>query len=241
MKNLKNVVSVITLALVMLASINVNAQDSFDKIGLEHNKILKEILLSFDSDVNKKNVFNLSLEKAKINKSVSKSEIIYEFSDYSDPFLMLEELKNKKLISMALYSAMKSDLYSTMKFDSARDIDSFVENKKQSSRLLPIKEVKVYEAFLSIMKHSSEFWDPKNNNGVKYILNPNLGDNSTFLEKGGPNVENFNINHKRSNLSELTKMMKIDWWKVMACDTIAGFGGPGASAIASSCSIIMQL
>lgn len=199
-----------------------------DSKGLEHNDLLRNVLINMNSDINKSNVYEqvLSIMQNNLKRDISDA---FKFSSYDSGYSMLEDLKSKSMISNSIYNYVKMDLDNTSKMGSYIEVQKYVNAKRLNElKNLNQDDLTQYEGFLSVLKHSTFFWDEQGENGFKYF---NL-DHPTTLQKDsrGPNG-NIDIT-----------FLRINWWKVAGCDAVAGLlTGGTATVAASACAVIMQL
>ena len=219
MKNLKKLVSVIVLAIFMFSSWNGigQKQNSFDKIGIEHNQMLRKVLPKID--YSKKGINLLDEIKIKFIKEFPKRRSDFEnfFSEikttqiFDNPFDLLKWMKEKNKINKELYDLVYNDLIKIKNMNS-KEIQNYVINTKSKKANLSTDLQNKYYSFLSVLKYSSKFWSVDDENGVKYITKNN---------KWSP---------------------RVNGWKVLGCDAVGCFmGGPAGAAGSSAISIIMQL
>ena len=145
-----------------------NAQSDFDAVGLQHNKVLEVLLTKCGKNVNKTNVFDISKSLIIQNFPEYKNTQFIKFDSYSTPENLLEQISKKGLISTTLYNLVVTDLKTLKQLDSYSKVASFVENAKSSSALknLSKEDSLSYMNYLSVLKHSSYFWDVEGKNGM---------------------------------------------------------------------------
>jgi hypothetical protein len=219
------------IATVMFSTISFS-QD-FDAAGLAHNSALKNILSNYDKTLTKENVVSKTMEQLKKSMTDEEFKDVFVFKSYTDPYSMLQELKSNGRISEGLYSLVFKDISEFQNTYSTSDVNNIVERKRDENRNLSATDEKIYLSYLSVAKHSSEFWDPNMENGIKYLFfNDEVFIPST-ADKGPHSILNYNI-----RLNSDTE--KINWRKVFICDMIgdicSGFNplvGAGASAISA--------
>ena len=202
---------------------------SFDEPGIKHNEGLKELLLSFDNTLSKDNVKQKTFDFLKDRMDSEDFENMYIFTDYSDPFKMLNELKINKNISTDLLSIIEKDLNQFNSTINYNDVEKIVNQKLKENRGLNENDEKIYLSFLSVAKHSSRFWDINGENGTKYLPYKE----TIEMTPRGPNG-NIDVNYE---------IIKISWRKVFLCDVIADLasGFNPFIAIGASCiSAVMQ-
>ena len=215
------------IATVML-SVSSFGQD-FDKQGLAHNEALKNILMSYDNTLTKSNVFNKTMEQLKKQMSAEEFNKMFVFKNYSDPTEMLNELYANKTISSELFSLVSEDILVLQNTTNSKEVEDFVTIKLNEERKLSESDEKIYLSYLSVAKHSSNFWDPNEENGIKYVF---FKDEVFILSKSGKGPDSV-LEYKNNS-------KKINWHKVFICDMIAdlcsGFNAlvaAGASAISA--------
>jgi hypothetical protein len=86
------------------------------------------------------------------------------------------------------------------------------------SKTLPVRDGQVYLDFLSVLKHSSMFWDPIGENGISLLSNNGGG----VVDENGHGIQ----------------AKAINWWKVAGCDAVGMFGGALSAGICSACAYI---
>ena len=118
---------------------------------------------------------------------------------------MLDELLSKKMISTDVCNRVTTDLANTSKFKTYQEVQAYVENAKETASTLKESDSNLYLDFLSVMKHSSYFWDERGQNGASYV----------------PRVPAVSA--------------RINIWKYLACDAVGALGGPASMAICSLC------
>ncbi|QRM89079.1 hypothetical protein FG167_07470 [Lacinutrix sp. WUR7] len=232
MKNFKNVVSVITLTMVMLVSFNVNAQNKKtgpiildpgnstipDDISRQHNEMCLDIMEY--SGVSGKNSF--SKNQQIINEYVAKkysAQIVKNLDSktLSSPYLLLNECE--KNISANMFGSMRSILNKTeglKKAEIVSVLDKILTDKNTYSKLNEV-ESKNLKRSISLFKGSLELWSSKQMDAI-----------TTHKGFGAVN-SNYKVDPD-------------DYWKIAACDFVGSFAGlwagpGGAVGTAVICSV----
>jgi hypothetical protein len=205
-----------------------NAQ-SFDTYGQEHNRMLENILPKLSKDVVASNVFEEVKNIIATNISATEANNLYKFSNYTSPYLMLDELISRKIISTELSTIVKTDLDNTCASTDFKTIGVYVSKAITLSNRLSSSDKIKYSNFLSTLKHSSYFWDANGGNGTVLIPCFPTYNPSQYVKRGPA-------------YNDEVSAVKINWWKVLACDGVGALVGnaPGAAG-ASACSAIGQL
>ena len=201
----------------LIATITLNCiafgQTDFDSYGLQHNKVLEVILLKFDKNVNKTNVFDISRSIVIENFPEYKNSKFIQFENYSSPEILLAQISKMGLISTTVHNIILSDIAKLTPFDDYIKVANFVEIAKSSSALkvLNLDEKVLYLNFLSVLKHSSYFWDSKGKNGMYMaVIQP---------------------------AATASKFSLLKYW---LCDAIGGLAGGAGAPIASACYYISE-
>ncbi len=117
---------------------------------------------------------------------------------------------------------INSNLLDFYKTDSYESVSNLVEKWKNNYSILPEKDIPNYINFISVLKFSSQFWDPKGENGIRLL--------NWVNDDSKPIVYGYN------------------WWKVAAHDANGAiwggvFGGPAGAVgggAAESCASILD-
>lgn len=158
---------------------------------------------------------------------------------FTDPKLLLDKFNKKRKLDSNLYHLVINtiNMLSNPLYEDYNNVKNYVDIEKNKDRGLSIASEKMYLDFLSVLKHSSEFWAYNGENGKKYFVPPT---NSTYPEnnkKGnGPfhNVDDYanvyNVIYGNSRGSALVSPIT----RIALVDAIGGiFGGLAGCAAAS--------
>ncbi len=193
MKTLKNIVTIFALAIFLLSTITLKAQDNseWNKLGIYHNELVKSLMepLVIYKNKNKKSdikyeikrkVLNYLQNSPKFNKKFNKSDIknavnsipdfIFDNKGYMD---LLNRIKTFGNLSNKLISYVKKDIEVVEKSKSVNDIENYITNQLYKNKDLTFDEKKSYKAFLITLQSSVEYW---------YKTYPTIK-----KSKGGPN------------------------------------------------------
>jgi len=232
MKNFKKVVSVITLALVMLVSVNVSAQFN-EKLSNEHNEICIGVIKNSTIDgrnsfeKNQKIIIDYLQKTYNVKLNTLKKEV------YNNPFNLLKA--GKKEMSSELYNALEQLLNMT-KGKKVNDAKLIINDISKNIEMLKLnKEDKnKFNDVISIYYGSLTFWF---SDEVSEIMNKKGFDSPIKLNNTRESVD-YIINLKPS---------PDEYWKIAACDgvgaVVGGVSGFGIGAVfgavgASACSAI---
>ena len=228
-------------------------ENPFEKVGIEHNNLVKEILSSLEGK-NREEKINFTnkylsdkIETDKKSRSIysviNYNSEIQDYEVYNDPKKLYQSFlsvgsKNKSFNSKSFFIASKENIQyevnEVLDLLESNDLtlDEIINEVDRREKLVSDKfdeeDFETIYSFYSTMRHSFTYWAPTDQGG-----------------EGG--FDNFVSNY--SNKSQTSaKVKKINWWKVGGCDVVGalvgcrgGFWGAViVGAGASVISIIMQ-
>ncbi|WP_103070816.1 hypothetical protein [Aquimarina sediminis] len=144
--------------------------DSFNEKGILHNDKLRFLLEHLPANTNAENIRQHTEQVIKEYEYLEGGYgDMYIFSDYRNPSNMLQELADRNLISIVLYDLVQKDFKDLSNFDNYGTIDNFIASRLESMPELNITDKNCYMDYLSVLKHSFMFWNPKGENGASYF------------------------------------------------------------------------
>lgn len=191
-----------------------------EKIGIEHNKIIKDLL----PKVTKKGWSKTQAIEEVIKWGKDNGDTFHNTSrNYTDPYALLKEYN----LPSDLEDEVKSSMDAFSKCQNYSEVETLVNtrlslvNDKFSGQKL-----EAVQAYLAVVKHSSKLWFSKELGGEDASSTLVL-----FPPVGGQNYG-------------------VKPWKVLLCDGVGALGGamlgggPGAvvgGCVSSACSLINQI
>lgn len=218
MKNLKNVMSVIIVALMMMVSVNVSAQDyeriftdeQIKLIGEGHNDFLLKIFKNFNWD-----------SKDKISELTKNSNL-----NYSDPDKDFD-LSKHKLTTIDELKKLVNNSSDFIYFENIINLDienmnlttvnNFVNSNSNvaSNKMTSVKNYEALLVFSSVYLKSFEFWMPKSNGGMGKFEEYNR-----LQHKSKSNSGKIDYMYNNSNVG----------WKDCLTDVLVADGGAAGGA-----------
>ncbi|CAM1345284.1 hypothetical protein [Tenacibaculum amylolyticum] len=137
----------------------------FNKTGILHNKNLENLLNSFPKNVNPDNIRKHTAEF--LQEKYNRRDVgdMYIFSKYQNASEMLDELFYKNWTEKQVYTIVKKDIEdfkAIEKYDYS--LNTFLKTRLENVSKLTKAQQQAYYNFLSVVKHSFNFWSSRLNN-----------------------------------------------------------------------------